>query len=53
MTTIVAIRYVGPVDAVEIGGIGVVKRGDVIECGATLAATLLEQTTNFETVEEK
>ena len=41
------IKYVGPFDAVEVDGLGVVENGESVEAPTELAKSLLEQETNW------
>lgn len=48
-----AITYVGPFDAVEVDGLGVVKNGDSIDAPDALAKSLLEQADNWSAPSKK
>lgn len=41
------IKYVGPFDAVEVDGLGVVQNGESVEVDSDLAKSLLEQESNW------
>ena len=41
------LQYVGPHDAVEVAGLGVVNHGDDVEVKGKLAEALLEQPSNW------
>ena len=45
------VKYVGPFDAVEVPGLGVVARGESVACRAALAKSLLEQDENWQPAE--
>lgn len=49
----VKVKYVGPHDAVEVDGVGVVKRGEPVEVGAAHGKGLLEQVDNWQPVTAK
>lgn len=44
------IKYVGPHDAVEVSGLGVVERDAEADCPEGLAKSLLEQADNWQPV---
>lgn len=44
------LRYVGPIDQVEIPGVAVLKRGDEFEVSDELAVVMLQQPDNFSPV---
>jgi hypothetical protein len=44
------LRYVGPIDEVDVVGVGTFKRGDELEVSDDLASGLLAQADNFESV---
>lgn len=47
------LKYVGPFDAVEIVGVGVVTRGEPFEVDAAVADSLLEQQGNYEPAKKR
>lgn len=44
-----SVRYVGPIDEVDVVGVGVLKRGDDVEVTAEQEKALLDQSDNFTT----
>lgn len=42
------LRYTGPIDEVDVVGVGTVKQGDEFEANAEQAKALLKQSDNYE-----
>lgn len=47
------VKYVGPIDEVDVVGVGTFKRDDTFEVDAATAKALLTQPDNYEAVTEK
>lgn len=47
------VRYIGPIDEVDVVGVGLFKRGDELEVEAATSRALLAQPDNFEAVTTK
>lgn len=47
-TAEVIVRYIGPIDEVDVIGVGVLKHGDEVAVSAEVAESLLAQTDNYE-----
>ncbi len=47
------LKYIGPIDEVDVVGVGIFKRGDELEVTAEQAKSLLDQPDNFESVTKK